>query len=650
MRILRSLALVAAGLILGGGVAFAQSNSKEIMALDQAKLIGLLKDPAAPQFDKAKACQRLAVIGTADAVPAIVPLLADEHLNVYARTALENIPDPAAVAALREAAAKLTGRQQIGVINSLGVCKDAAALSLLKNFLNGSDKETAGAAAHALGRFGTTEAAAVLQEALGKASVAKRCVADGVLTCAEGLAAAGKKDEALKLYEAAGQADVPRYVKVAALLGRCRLLQAEAQPLILAQLHSNEIDFFEAGLALARQTPGPAMTAALVAELPKLDPQRQALVLRALGDRKDRVPLATVVAASKSEAAVLRTAAIDVLASLRDASSVGILLDAALGDGEAAVRAREGLQTLPGKEADAAVAERLAKGVAAEKAVLFELAGARRVTAATPTIKAALADANPELRLAALKALAQLLPIGEIDLLASRALVDGDSADIKAAREALRVAALRMGDRDATAAKLAEYLPKTSGATQTFVMELIGKVSGAKALEVVVAAAKSSDPTVKELGTRVLGEWVNAEAAPALLDIAKTDEDQKYQVRAMRGYIRIARQLQMPDTQRLEMFKTVMSQAKRVEEKKLALDILTRIPSPDTLKVAVEHLGQPGFKDPACNAAVTIGTKVLRQNPKAVAEAMQKVVDAGPSPATLGKAKQLLGQAQSAAK
>ncbi len=88
----------------------AQTNSKEIMARTPAQLVETLKNPAAPIFEKAKACQRLAVVGTKDAIPALVALLPDEKLNLYARFGLEGIPDPAVDEAFRDAATKLHGR------------------------------------------------------------------------------------------------------------------------------------------------------------------------------------------------------------------------------------------------------------------------------------------------------------------------------------------------------------------------------------------------------------------------------------------------------------------------------------------------------------------------------------------------------------
>ena len=274
---------------LAGSVS-AQSNSKEIMERPAAELVALVKDPNATVFEKAKACQRLAVIGTAEHVPALAALLADENLNLYGRFALEAIPDPAVDEALRAAAGKLQGRQLVGVINSIGVRRDAQALALLAGLAGHGDRAVASAAAHAIGSLGTVEAAAWLTEALSKDSPVKRCLGDGALACAEGLATAGKQAEAVALYGAVAQADVPQYLQIGALAGQFRLQKTAAKDLLLAQLRSADEAHFQLGLSVARWMPGADVTAALADELEKLPPERQALLLRALGDRQEAVP------------------------------------------------------------------------------------------------------------------------------------------------------------------------------------------------------------------------------------------------------------------------------------------------------------------------------------------------------------------------
>ena len=65
-------------------------------------------------------------------MPALAALLADEQLSAYARSGLEGIPDPSAAEALRTATSSLKGKQLIGVVNSLGVLRDAKAIGLLR--------------------------------------------------------------------------------------------------------------------------------------------------------------------------------------------------------------------------------------------------------------------------------------------------------------------------------------------------------------------------------------------------------------------------------------------------------------------------------------------------------------------------------------
>ena len=630
------------------GSASAQSNSKEIMERPAAELVELVKDPNATAFEKAKACQRLAVIGTAEHVPALAALLADENLNLYGRFALEAIPDPAVDEALRAAAGKLQGRQLVGVINSIGVRRDAQALSLLAGLADHADRAVASAAAHAIGQLGTVEAAARLTEALGRESPVKRCLGDSALACAEGLAAAGKQADAVALYQAVAQAAVPQYMQIGALDGQFRLQKTAAKDLLLAQIRSADKAHFQLGLSVARWMPGADVTAALADELEKLPAERQALLLRALADRQDAVPMALVIEATKSSSPAVRNAAIAVLAKLGDAAAVGTLLDAALGDGPAAATAREGLKTMSTDVANAAIYARMADADAKALAVLFELAGARRMTMATHRIYESLASIDQEVKLAAVAALGQLIPLTDLELLTSRALSGDNTPMTAAAQAALQTAALRMADREATAAKLAACLGGASAEGQTYVLELLGKVSGPTALEAVVAAARSSDAGLKEAATKVLGEWPNPEAAEALLELAKTDPENKYRVRALRGYIRIARQLQLPDATKLAMFHAAMQASTRDADKQVALDILSRIPSAKTLQLAVTYLDQAGLKTHAADAAVKIAARLVTEQPRQVAEAMQQVVDAqvGGNPGT--QAQQLLDQARAA--
>ncbi len=680
--------------LLAPAAALAQGNAKEIMAKRPAELIEILNNANATTFEKAKACQRLAVVGTKDAVPALAALLPDEKLNVYARTALENIPGPEPAAALREAAKTLKGRPLVGVIDSIGqrwgrqqpvtdprleveAAKDA---DILVKLLTDKDTSIASAAAGAIGRVGAREATEGLWEAIRFGSPIKTAAADGLLNWVELLAKVSameaEKEHNWKIMEEpadyfAGIGGVidfkeylnnlPKPTKVAGLygmfrsMGKCEgalYVDAEVRCL-LTQLRSPDRDFFNVGLAVARELRGEKVTAALAAELDKLPPERRALLLLALADREDKPELEVIIKESKSDSEEVRKAAVYALTQRADADAAKALIDIALGEGPVAAAAQKGLVNIRGKGIDSTITDKYASADEQAKVTLLGLIGDRQITAAIPLTKTAIDDANQSVRLAALAAMAKLIDVADLDVLVGRALAaDKSKEETAAARSALDVAVLRMGDRDATAAKLAEHIENASPANRSYIYDLLRNVSGKKALEAVVAGAKSADAAQKDAATRVLGEWVNTDAAPALLEIAKNDPDRKYRIRALRGYIRIARQLEIPwweasdaPAVKLKMYDAAMVVAGRNEEKQLALDILTRIPSPETLSRAVACLADPALKEAAAATVVQIAGHVIGGQPKAVAAAMHKVLDAKITGKTGDQARQLLERA-----
>ena len=183
--------------------------------------------------------------------------------------------------------------------------------------------------------------------------------------------------------------------------------------------------------------------------------------------------------------------------------------------------------------------------------------------------------------------------------------------DAKVAQQALKAASIRMPDREACAAELTAAVNRSAAApTKQSLLEILGAMGGTRALAAVGAAAKSSDAGLQDTGSRLLGEWMTKDAAPVLLDLATTDKGNKYKVRALRGYIRIARQFVLPRMERAEMCAKAFEAASRPAEQKLVLDVLKRYPNSHTLKVAVNAMQAPELKNEAAEAALAIAKKI----------------------------------------
>jgi hypothetical protein len=206
---------LAALLVAGTPLAFAQ-QSRTSAKDEEAKLIAVLKSDA-PRKAKADACRELGRVGTRESVGPLAALLSDEELSHMARYALEPIPDPAVDTALRDALDKVQGRILAGVIGSIGVRRDPKAIPTLVKRLGDSDLDVAGAAARALGKIGTLEAATALEKALPTAAERNRMdVCEGLLRCAEVLRTQGRRQEARAIYDQLRTSQVPEHVKTGA--------------------------------------------------------------------------------------------------------------------------------------------------------------------------------------------------------------------------------------------------------------------------------------------------------------------------------------------------------------------------------------------------------------------------------------------------
>src|SRR6185436_15843448 len=161
------------------------ANAQTTSIKNERELIALLRSDA-PKGEKAIACKNLSVYGSKEAVPDLAKLLADDQLASWARTALEAIPGEASDEALRKATESLQGRLLVGVVNSIGVRRDAKAVDLLSGRLEDKDADVASAAAVALGKIGNADAAKSLRPKLAGGPIAVRsAVAEGCILCAE---------------------------------------------------------------------------------------------------------------------------------------------------------------------------------------------------------------------------------------------------------------------------------------------------------------------------------------------------------------------------------------------------------------------------------------------------------------------------------
>ncbi len=596
--------------VLALAATLATADDPNSSASQETEFLAILRSDAA-ESDKAIACKHLSIHGSSEAVPELAKLLPNPRLSSWARIALEAIPGEAADEALREASEYLEGQLLVGTINSIGVRRDRAAVDSLATRLKDSDAEVASAAAVALGRIGNGAAAKSLQGSLMSASdTVRNAVAEGYVLCAERLHSDGNSDAAAKIYDEIRKSDVSMQRIIEATRGAILARNQAGVPLLIETFRSPEKKLFQLALGTAREFPGSEVDKALASELARAVPERAALIVQAMADRPDTIDLASVMKAAETGDKQVRISAIDALRRVGDVTCLSGLLSTAVGDdADLAQAAKASLAGLSSEGIDAKIVSLLPEAKGKSYPLLIELVGKRRIDA-VPDLLKALNHPDQPVRHAALVALGETVPLDGLSLLVSEVVSPKHPEDAAVAAQALKAASIRMPDREACATELELALQKSPAATKTSLLEILTDVGGPKALETVASAAKSNDPELQDAGSRLLGTWNNVDAAPVLLDLAKTSPAEKYQVRALRGYIGIVRKFAMSDSQRAEMCQNALEVARRSDEKKLVMDVLQLYPSRPALKLAINAKQIPDISSEATAATQAIAKKL----------------------------------------
>ena len=155
-------------------------------------------------------------------------------------------------------------------------------------------------------------------------------------------------------------------------------------------------------------------------------------------------------------------------------------------------------------------------------------------------------------------------------------------------------------------------------------------LAGQTSLEAVATAARSSDEELRDAAFRVLGEWKSVDVAPVLLDLHKAVGDERLKGRAIRAYIRIARQFDMPAERRAAMCRTALETASRDVDKRLVLEVLLRYPSDEMQAIALEVAKVPAMKDEATLVVMGLASKGINR-----AELGKALAQAGHQPVQL---------------
>lgn len=604
---------VAVGAVLIGGLMLCGVSVSSAGTNDavQAGLLATLQKPDVSYEQKAAACRELAHVGDKNAVPVLAGLLGDEKLGHMARYALEPIPDPSVDKALLDALVKLNGKLKTGVISSLGARRCAGAVDPLAGLLRHEDPQIACAAAGALGNMGILPAGkallTVLDDAKGEVKLA---VADGLLSAAEALAAAGKPKDALKLYEALRKSDPPVHIRLAATRGAILCDRSGGLKLLAAQLGDKDLQVFMHALGTAQDIPGDRVTPVLVDALGTLSPDRLPSLIQVLGKRRDAEALPALLRLTGAGDKPARLAALAAVVEIGKASAAPALMDLLKDpDADIAAAAAAGLASLPGAEIDKAILKRLEDKDPALRLKLVDLAGRRRIRTALPILVPMLGETNEAVRVAAIKACGELEAVSEFPLLLETLIKTSNPVEAAALEKTMGTLCSLAADKEDRSGKLAEAMSKATPVSKPVFLSLFRATGGPAALAAVRTAAGDADANFRRAAIRALSEWKTADTAPILLALAKEAGQENEKLLALRGYLGMAIRADIPRADRIGICRQAQPLIRRDDERKLLLGAAGSIGGTELLDLVLPCLDPEGTRVDAVAAVLAIAGK-----------------------------------------
>jgi len=541
---------------------------------------------------KENACENLRRVGTLKSVPAIAALLTDEKLSQAARLALGSMAYPEAHAALRDALDATSGAIRAGIIETLGTRRDPADVRLLAPCLSDKDPVVVMSAALALGRIGGPKAVAALKQAAAKNTGRVRMVAlDSLLKCAEAMAAQ-KPRAANKLYSQIYKNWSEGGIGTAAYRGMMMTGRVKTVEKLLADaLLGGDPDLLNAAIPAVRDIKEPAITQSCANLLSRAPHAILPDVLWALAQRGDRAATPAIVPFVADGDPAVSAAAIKALALIGNGTAVGALVKAAAqGEGDNPAAALGALVQLDAPDVAEALLAQLKGSSPAETAIVAKVLGQRGDKAVVPALRALFTSQEPAVRMAAAQALGEIGGAEDAELLCQaveRAQSDKERAAVK---RALIAMGTRLDTPAEAATAIAAHTNAQDPAARCAMLGVCGALRNPQLLQALDAATRDADPDVKEAAVRALAESPNPAALSSLWALLENTGDLAQRVLIFRGIARLASSAGVDDKTREDALVRGLAAAERPDEKKLFLGALGKCPTPGALKAVEQHL------------------------------------------------------------
>ena len=554
--------------------------------------------------------KQLQIIGGDQSVVALKIFLSDKEICGPALAAINAIGGKTSEAVLAESLKNRDLPCAAAVMNALASVNSQIAVNEYIIWTSDSNINTKASAYNALAQSGSLLAYPILSKAAKEVLYRweRTGATTSLLTFAKAAGGNGDlktMDKICKLVIAKCNDNTTMQNKIAALDIYTGFHGIDAFTYILKAAGHTDKKYRIAAMRMSLNISGSEVTQKWIEIFPKAIPEAKPEIISMLGDRKDQTAQ-TLINSSLSHADMaVRTEAAAAIVKISRVNAIPGLIDYLIrftnpGDQEAA---KSALMSVMNNEKMPLLKPVLKDAPPIAKKSVIEIMAWNRghdyfsevflyTTFADEAVKTAAYEALPEL--AAPSDQAKLIEL----------LLVTDKPDLVAnVQESIFNAALMMPDPGKRSDAILKAM--TVGAQKEKFIPVLAKTGGREALKSVLAEFENGTPEMREVCFKALTNWMDFSASSALYEICASG-NKTYEAPAFAGYVRQIRATQMPDDQKLILFRKIMPYALSAERKNELLTEIGKLKTYQSLFFVANFLDDPETSAAAAKAAMYI--------------------------------------------
>jgi HEAT repeat protein len=550
---------------------------------------------------------QLRPVGRDVAVRAAVPLLSDSAMVEPATQLLLTVNSPAARAALIGALGRAAGPSKLTLVKALGEMKAAEANDRILALAGDPDVVMRKTALAALAHIASAQSYTTMVQAAERvefryepANATAALIEYAKALAKKGDRATAERIARLVMTKTDDAERLPTRVAALAVLVDVRGQAALSD--LLAAVDHQDPEYRKGALVFAEKLRAPTAVRQWTAKADTVDAERRAEIILMLGRQGDKASAAYIRGALAAKDPVVMMAAAESLAHLeRGAANADLLALLKRSSDDQARQIGDILLWTTDEASLEPVAAALDTLSPSAKAAAVRVIGAKSGRRYAARVFALTSDSNPEVRAAAIGALAGVAGADDLPALLRLLETTNEAALIDDVQKGVATSARQMMPADAGAKALVDAM-KTATHPER-IIEVLPQVGGPQALAALVE--RVNGPDIKGTAFRGLVDWRGPEASDRLLAIYTSGEP-AYRDQAFNGFVRQVSSSSLPDEQRVLQVRKALGVATTARERRALIRAMGGMKTYQAFLVGSSYLDNADLANDAANAVMRI--------------------------------------------